>query len=113
MHITGIFVRKACFSFTLGRARDDHADLRILKPIEHLLKESKWVKMESGGGVAKLTLTHLAKDDEGLYTLRMVTKGGDAVHRAYVYVEGKISKLKERAAMHFLFLPNYEEGKHV
>uniref|UniRef100_A0AAR2LUB5 Myomesin 2a n=1 Tax=Pygocentrus nattereri TaxID=42514 RepID=A0AAR2LUB5_PYGNA len=54
---------------------------------EHLLKESKWVKMESGGGVAKLTLTQLAKDDEGLYTLRMVTKGGDAVHRAYVFVE--------------------------
>uniref|UniRef100_A0A8B9JN22 Myomesin 2 n=1 Tax=Astyanax mexicanus TaxID=7994 RepID=A0A8B9JN22_ASTMX len=55
---------------------------------EHLLKESKWAKMESGGGVAKLTLTHLAKDDEGLYTLRMVTKGGDAVHSAYVFVEG-------------------------
>ncbi|XP_056617305.1 myomesin-2 [Triplophysa dalaica] len=54
---------------------------------EHLLKESKWVKMESGGGVAKLTLTQLAKDDEGLYTLRMVTKGGDAVHRAYVFVD--------------------------
>ncbi|XP_066534969.1 myomesin-2 [Hoplias malabaricus] len=54
---------------------------------ELLLKESKWAKMESGGGVAKLTLTQLAKDDEGLYTLRMVTKGGDAVHRAYVYVE--------------------------
>ncbi len=45
--------------------------------------------MESGGGVAKLTLTQLAKDDEGLYTLRMVTKGGDAVHRAYVFVDGK------------------------
>uniref|UniRef100_A0A671Q9L6 Myomesin 2 n=1 Tax=Sinocyclocheilus anshuiensis TaxID=1608454 RepID=A0A671Q9L6_9TELE len=56
---------------------------------EHLLKESRWVKMESGGGVAKLTLTQLAKDDEGLYTLRMVTKGGDAVHRAYVFVDGK------------------------
>ncbi|TRY90324.1 hypothetical protein DNTS_018623, partial [Danionella cerebrum] len=54
---------------------------------EHLLKDSKWVKMESGGGVAKLTLTQLAKDDEGLYTLRMVTKGGDAVHSAYVYVD--------------------------
>uniref|UniRef100_A0A8C1YHG1 Myomesin 2 n=1 Tax=Cyprinus carpio TaxID=7962 RepID=A0A8C1YHG1_CYPCA len=52
---------------------------------EYLLKESKWVKMESGGGVAKLTLTQLAKDDEGLYTLRMVTKGGDAVHSAYVF----------------------------
>uniref|UniRef100_A0A8C1NSM5 Myomesin 2 n=1 Tax=Cyprinus carpio TaxID=7962 RepID=A0A8C1NSM5_CYPCA len=54
---------------------------------EHLLKESRWVKMESGGGVAKLTLTQLAKDDEGLYTLRMVTKGGDAVHRACVFVD--------------------------
>ncbi|KAI2657515.1 Myomesin-2 [Labeo rohita] len=53
----------------------------------HLLKESRWVKMESGGGVAKLSLTQLAKDDEGLYTLRMVTKGGDAVHRAYVFVD--------------------------
>ncbi|KAL0177332.1 hypothetical protein M9458_026226, partial [Cirrhinus mrigala] len=41
----------------------------------------------SGGGVAKLSLTQLAKDDEGLYTLRMVTKGGDAVHRAYVFVD--------------------------
>lgn len=50
--------------------------------------------MESGGGVAKLTLTCLAKDDEGLYTLRMVTKGGDAVHKAYVYVEGKEKNLK-------------------
>uniref|UniRef100_A0A672NQH8 Myomesin-2-like n=1 Tax=Sinocyclocheilus grahami TaxID=75366 RepID=A0A672NQH8_SINGR len=54
---------------------------------EHLLKESRWVKMESGGGVAKLMLTQLAKDDEGLYTLCMVTKGGDAVHRAYVFVD--------------------------
>ncbi|XP_059422778.1 myomesin-2 [Carassius carassius] len=54
---------------------------------EHRLKESRWVKMESGGGVTKLTLTQLAKDDEGLYTLRMVTKGGDAVHRAYVFVD--------------------------
>ncbi|KAL2083423.1 hypothetical protein ACEWY4_021196 [Coilia grayii] len=54
---------------------------------ETLLKESKWAKMESGGGVAKLTLPQLYKDDEGLYTLRMVTKGGDAVHSAYLYVE--------------------------
>lgn len=67
--------------------------------------------MESGGGVAKLTLTHLAKDDEGLYTLRMVTKGGDAVHKAYVYVEGK--NLKERATVNSLFLLNNEEGIHM
>lgn len=66
-----------------------HSELCLLKRTEDRLKQSKWVKMESGGGVAKLTLTHLAKDDEGLYTLRMVTKGGDAVHKAYVYVKGK------------------------
>uniref|UniRef100_A0A673KKD1 Myomesin-2-like n=1 Tax=Sinocyclocheilus rhinocerous TaxID=307959 RepID=A0A673KKD1_9TELE len=59
----------------------------FLGPPEHLLKESRWVKMESGGGVVKITLSQLAKDDEGLYTLRMVTKGGDAVHRAYVFVD--------------------------
>ncbi|KAG9344369.1 hypothetical protein JZ751_011038 [Albula glossodonta] len=53
---------------------------------EHLLKESKWAKMEAGGGVATLTLPHLNKDDEGLYTLRMVTKGGAAEHSAYVFV---------------------------
>ncbi|XP_035256170.1 myomesin-2 [Anguilla anguilla] len=53
---------------------------------EHLLKESKWAKIEAGGGVVKLTLPQLYKDDEGLYTLRMVTKGGSAVHSAYVFV---------------------------
>lgn len=48
--------------------------------------------MEFGGGVAKLTLPELYKDDEGLYTLRMVTKGGDAMHSAYLYVEGNLSE---------------------
>uniref|UniRef100_A0A671Q104 Myomesin 2 n=1 Tax=Sinocyclocheilus anshuiensis TaxID=1608454 RepID=A0A671Q104_9TELE len=74
---------------------------------EHLLKESRWVKMESGGGVAKLTLTQLAKDDEGLYTLRMVTKGGDAVHRAYVFVDGK------DAYICFGVIPSAAEGPIV
>uniref|UniRef100_A0A8C9WD81 Myomesin 2 n=1 Tax=Scleropages formosus TaxID=113540 RepID=A0A8C9WD81_SCLFO len=54
---------------------------------DHLLKESKWAKMESGGGIARLTLPELYKDDEGLYTLRMVTKGGTAQHSAYVFVQ--------------------------
>ncbi|KAJ8013716.1 hypothetical protein DPEC_G00032670 [Dallia pectoralis] len=48
------------------------------------LSDSKWVKIESGRGTTKLTLPHLNKDDEGFYTLRMVTKGGDAVHCAFV-----------------------------
>ncbi|MFT7805678.1 myomesin-2 [Arapaima gigas] len=54
---------------------------------DELLKESKWAKMESGGGIARLTLPQLYKDDEGLYTLRMVTKGGTAQHCAYIFVE--------------------------
>ncbi|CAK6954978.1 M-protein%2C striated muscle [Scomber scombrus] len=51
------------------------------------LFDSKWVKIETGRGVTTLTLPHLYKDDEGLYTLRMVTKGGTAAHSAFVSVE--------------------------
>uniref|UniRef100_A0A8C7SS08 Myomesin 2 n=1 Tax=Oncorhynchus mykiss TaxID=8022 RepID=A0A8C7SS08_ONCMY len=51
---------------------------------DHRLSDSKWVKIESGRGESKLTLLHLNKDDEGVYTLRMVTKGGDAAHSAFV-----------------------------
>ncbi|CAG5854562.1 unnamed protein product [Menidia menidia] len=51
------------------------------------LFESKWVKIETGRGFTKLSLPNLYKDDEGLYTLRMVTKGGTAEHSAFVSVE--------------------------
>ncbi|XP_065809213.1 M-protein, striated muscle isoform X2 [Labrus bergylta] len=50
------------------------------------LSDSKWVKIETGRGVTTLTLPNLYKDDEGLYTLRMVTKGGSAEHSAFVSV---------------------------
>lgn len=50
------------------------------------LVDSKWVKIETGRGVTTLTLPNLYKDDEGLYTLRMVTKGGTAEHSAFVSV---------------------------
>uniref|UniRef100_A0A3B3Z7M6 Myomesin 2a n=1 Tax=Periophthalmus magnuspinnatus TaxID=409849 RepID=A0A3B3Z7M6_9GOBI len=50
------------------------------------LTDSKWVKIETGRGVTTLTLPNLYKDDEGLYTLRMVTKGGTAEHSAFVSV---------------------------
>uniref|UniRef100_A0A8C4F4L6 Myomesin 2a n=1 Tax=Dicentrarchus labrax TaxID=13489 RepID=A0A8C4F4L6_DICLA len=50
------------------------------------LFDSKWVKIETGRGVTTLTLPNLFKDDEGLYTLRMVTKGGTAEHSAFVSV---------------------------
>lgn len=45
--------------------------------------------MSVGGGAARLTLPHLAKDDEGLYTLRIFTKDGTAEHSAYLFVSGK------------------------
>lgn len=50
------------------------------------LFDSKWVKIETGRGVTTLTLPNMYKDDEGLYTLRMVTKGGTAEHSAFVSV---------------------------
>uniref|UniRef100_A0A8C9ZEC0 Myomesin 2 n=1 Tax=Sander lucioperca TaxID=283035 RepID=A0A8C9ZEC0_SANLU len=50
------------------------------------LFDSKWVKIDTGRGVTTLTLPNLFKDDEGLYTIRMVTKGGSAEHSAFVSV---------------------------
>ncbi|XP_026130757.1 myomesin-2-like isoform X3 [Carassius auratus] len=52
-----------------------------------LLVPSRWAEMSIGGGVAKLTLPHLNKDDEGLYTLRIWSKGGTVEHSAYLFVK--------------------------
>ncbi|KAJ8272518.1 hypothetical protein GJAV_G00090090 [Gymnothorax javanicus] len=51
-----------------------------------LLKPSKWVAMSFTGGRASLTLTHLNKEDEGLYTVRVNTKSGYNSHSAYVFI---------------------------
>uniref|UniRef100_A0A3P8X4I4 Myomesin 2a n=1 Tax=Cynoglossus semilaevis TaxID=244447 RepID=A0A3P8X4I4_CYNSE len=56
--------------------------------VDKLLKNSKLVEMAVGGGSARLTLPHLAKDDEGLYTIRIFTKDGTAEHSAYLFVSG-------------------------
>lgn len=56
---------------------------------ETRLFHSKWVKIETGRGISTLILPNLYKDDEGLYTLRMVTKGGTAEHSAFVSVAGE------------------------
>lgn len=53
---------------------------------DKLLKPSKLAEMTVGGGVARLTLPNLAKDDEGLYTLRIFTKDGTTEHSAYLFV---------------------------
>lgn len=65
---------------------------------ETRLFDSKWVKIETGRGISTLTLPNLYKDDEGLYTLRMVTKGGTAQHSAFVSVSGEAGRLPGRLA---------------
>ncbi|XP_061661983.1 myomesin-1 isoform X2 [Syngnathoides biaculeatus] len=51
-----------------------------------LLSPSKWNHMHWSGDRATLTLTHLNKEDEGLYTLRVSTKSGSKTYSAYVFV---------------------------
>ncbi|XP_056113827.1 M-protein, striated muscle isoform X2 [Rhinichthys klamathensis goyatoka] len=53
---------------------------------DKLLVPSKWVQTHWSGDRATLTLTHLNKEDEGLYTLRVITKSGFETHSAYVFV---------------------------
>lgn len=62
--------------------------LNLLSSTDKLLEASKLVEMSVGGGAARLTLPHLAKDDEGLYTLRVFTKDGSTEHSAYLFVSG-------------------------
>ncbi|KAG5279038.1 hypothetical protein AALO_G00105430 [Alosa alosa] len=54
---------------------------------DKLLAPSKWAEMSVGGGAATLTLPHLNKDDEGLYTVRVWSKDGTAEHSAYLFVK--------------------------
>ncbi|TRY58877.1 hypothetical protein DNTS_027465, partial [Danionella cerebrum] len=53
---------------------------------DKLLVPSKWMQMHWSGDRATLTLTHLNKEDEGLYTLRVITKSSFETHSAYVFV---------------------------
>lgn len=50
------------------------------------LKPSKWVHTHWSGERATLTLVHLNKEDEGMYTLRINTKSGFDSYSAYVFV---------------------------
>lgn len=59
-------------------------------PLDVLLSPSKWQHMHWSGDKATLTLSHLNKEDEGLYTLRVTTKSGYETYSAYVFVRGVI-----------------------
>uniref|UniRef100_A0A670YMU5 Myomesin 2 n=1 Tax=Pseudonaja textilis TaxID=8673 RepID=A0A670YMU5_PSETE len=51
-----------------------------------LIKESKWTKPYYGDGQAALSFSHLHKDDEGLYTLRIISRGGVHEYSAFLFV---------------------------
>ncbi|KAM8838104.1 myomesin 1a (skelemin) isoform 1-T1 [Synchiropus picturatus] len=50
------------------------------------LKPSRWVHTHWSGQRATLTLVHLNKEDEGMYTMRINTKSGFDTYSAYVFV---------------------------
>ncbi|GCB60327.1 hypothetical protein scyTo_0012720, partial [Scyliorhinus torazame] len=50
------------------------------------LQASQWLQMHWSGETATLTFTHLNKEDEGLYIMRVLTKSGYEQHCAYVFV---------------------------
>uniref|UniRef100_A0A3Q3KHS8 Myomesin 1a (skelemin) n=1 Tax=Monopterus albus TaxID=43700 RepID=A0A3Q3KHS8_MONAL len=54
------------------------------------LKPSKWVHTHWSGEHATLTLVHLNKEDEGMYTLRVNTKSGFDTYSAYVFVRADV-----------------------
>uniref|UniRef100_A0A3B4ULQ2 Myomesin 1a (skelemin) n=1 Tax=Seriola dumerili TaxID=41447 RepID=A0A3B4ULQ2_SERDU len=54
------------------------------------LKPSKWVHTHWSGERATLTLVHLNKEDEGMYTLRVNTKSGFDTYSAYVFVKADV-----------------------
>uniref|UniRef100_A0A8C8G9W7 Myomesin 1a (skelemin) n=1 Tax=Oncorhynchus tshawytscha TaxID=74940 RepID=A0A8C8G9W7_ONCTS len=58
------------------------------------LSESKWVHTHWSGEKATLTLVHLNKEDEGLYTLRVNTKSGFQSYSAYVFVRDEEVELE-------------------
>ncbi|XP_019720086.1 myomesin-2 [Hippocampus comes] len=53
---------------------------------DKLLQPGPLVDMSVAGSVARLALPRLAKDDEGLYTIRVYTKDGTSEHCAYLFV---------------------------
>ncbi|XP_043921501.1 myomesin-1 [Protopterus annectens] len=58
-----------------------------------LLQPCKWMKMHWSGERATLTFTHLNKEDEGLYTMRVVARPGYEQHSAYVFVRDADSEV--------------------
>ncbi|XP_037135224.1 M-protein, striated muscle-like [Syngnathus acus] len=90
-----------CFPVTFGTEGESASllctlvvvpDLPNLPPFvewyrdEKLLQPGPLVDMSVTGSVARLVLPQLAKDDEGLYTIRVYTKDGTSEHCAYLFV---------------------------
>lgn len=85
-----IIISSHRFRKSVAMATEGFLLLLSLSHPDTRLFDSKWVKIETGRGFTTLTLPNLYKDDEGLYKLRMVTKGGTAEHCAFVSVAGEL-----------------------
>ncbi|XP_077208781.1 myomesin-1 isoform X1 [Paroedura picta] len=79
-------------TMSLGCTVIIHPDIKRFQPeIQwyrngELIMPSKWVKTHWSGERATLTLTHANKEDEGLYTLRVVMGDYYEQYSAYVFV---------------------------
>ena len=102
---------KSCGTETVSRANSLWVGLLIhhvwlitpllfwLLPSAVALKSSKWVHPHWSGDRATLTLVHLNKEDEGMYTLRVNTKSGWDTYSAYVFVRGKVPQSHKRGTL--------------
>ncbi|KAH0617803.1 hypothetical protein JD844_016400 [Phrynosoma platyrhinos] len=79
-------------TMSLGCTVIIHPDIKRFQPEIQwyrngvLITPSKWVQMHWSGERATLTLTHANKEDEGLYTLRVVMGDYYEQYSAYVFV---------------------------
>ncbi|XP_042299045.1 myomesin-1-like isoform X2 [Sceloporus undulatus] len=79
-------------TMSLGCTVIIHPDIKRFQPEIQwykngvLITPSKWVQMHWSGERATLTLTHSNKEDEGLYTLRVVMGDYYEQYSAYVFV---------------------------
>ncbi|KAF0046787.1 hypothetical protein F2P81_000420 [Scophthalmus maximus] len=76
------------------------------------LTSSKWVHTHWSGERATLTLVHLNKEDEGMYTLRVNTKSGYDAYSAYVFVRDLINSVMCKVQQHITDYHRCEVGTH-
>ncbi|MBN3290839.1 MYOM3 protein, partial [Polypterus senegalus] len=55
------------------------------------LKETKWLQLHTSPRLASLKISHIYKEDEGLYSIHLPTHTGVKCHNAYIYVRDAVA----------------------